>query len=396
MSDYSNKDQYSGFTLIELLVGMTLGLVVIGGVIAVFSPSVATWRMSNAISTLQDVEQISHDVLGRKIRQASLMSCGSNANLQSGVNAIGNASIVNWAFNFPTPYRIYGMADANIPGDFGNNFNTFRLATETGAAVGTTANTPIGDVFYALSPDGTSSRILNTISSAANIVLNQPITVTTGDLFLVHDCANPVVLRASAPGAGVITTTSTWRPGITFPQSTVVSRFEPTLFYLGALAGGGTALIARTVRRALNGGNLTFLDTPVVSGVVNMRVEYGIDALNPAAPANPSQNAMVTQYLTAPQFNTAAGLNPAINIASALTTRVTLMIESDQTTFSNTQTTVNFPASNGTIVNCASTPAEDDACPSFVNFQDTGAGFNFHKVVSFTFRLSRQQIVTPI
>ena len=75
----SRRPAQSGFTLIEILIAMSLGLVVLGGIISIMMPAVSSWRTAAAISSIQDIEQVAHDRMGQKIRQSSLMACGGSA-----------------------------------------------------------------------------------------------------------------------------------------------------------------------------------------------------------------------------------------------------------------------------------------------------------------------------
>jgi type IV pilus assembly protein PilW len=63
-----------GFTLVELMIGMTLGLVLIGGVVALFLQSRQSFRVDENIARMQDQARFAMDQLTRDLRMAGFVA----------------------------------------------------------------------------------------------------------------------------------------------------------------------------------------------------------------------------------------------------------------------------------------------------------------------------------
>lgn len=72
-----NKRQ-AGFSLIELMVALTLGLILIGGVISIFLTNQQAFKTTEGLSRLQENARISFELMARELRQAGGNPCGTN------------------------------------------------------------------------------------------------------------------------------------------------------------------------------------------------------------------------------------------------------------------------------------------------------------------------------
>lgn len=391
----------TGLTIIELMVGIALGVVVLGGVLSVFLPTVQTWRANSALSAIQDVEQIAHSELGRNLRQSGLLVCGENDKLTNSVPNTPSSSIAKWAFDFTQPFKAFGATDSSsIAGSIeaSGEINELRLGQDGNKLNNNSASQAVGDVFYALVPGGESMRIVNNDNktSGNQFMVVSGVTDTgatnikTGELFLVHDCEFPIIVRAEQDSTATIHYTNTAHIGQNFPPKTMVSRFTPTLYYLSELNTVPT-LYKRTISNSLSGSSLSHIDTPVLSGVENIRVEYGVD-LPAANNATPTEPAIVTNYYTTEQMNSISlSGSPTPDIYDyALVARLTLMIQTDQVNTNSFQQHLEFPSlSTGAIYDCYSSSTEATACPAFLaNTRDRA-----HKVVHYSFNLSTKHII---
>ena len=62
-------------TLVELMVGVTLSLLLIGGVLQVYLSTKSTYQVSEGLSRLQESARFSMQMLARDIRMAGYMPC---------------------------------------------------------------------------------------------------------------------------------------------------------------------------------------------------------------------------------------------------------------------------------------------------------------------------------
>ena len=346
-----------------MMIAISLGLVVLGGVLSVMLPTVNTFKTASAISSLQDIEQIAHDRIGRNIRQSALMACGGEL-VQSGVPS-NQTTNVNWAFsNFNTPFEVYSAADNTSHA----SINAERLKQNSIGSLGGSDTGYVGDFFLALAPNGFSARIQNETNNSGNSLDIAPNTINKGDLFLVHDCEQPVIFRATSNNNATTITYdksgSNYNSNTDFPRYTMVSLYEPTLFYLGDLSNDDrTALYARTISKSLDtntGTTLETTDQAILTGIVNMRIVKSTDEK---------------------------------------TVRVTLMVESDQDSPNHGQTSLKFPVSSGAgMADCIDSNNSDaglstndikSACPLFVDYSN-----RLHKVIHFVFALPKQTAIS--
>jgi len=65
---------HGGFTLVELMIGMTLGLILIGGVVAVFLQSRQSFRVDENIARMQDQARFAMGELTRDVRMAGFVA----------------------------------------------------------------------------------------------------------------------------------------------------------------------------------------------------------------------------------------------------------------------------------------------------------------------------------
>lgn len=384
----------SGFTLLEILIGISLGIVVLGGILSVYIPALQTWRASAATATLQDVQQLSYDMLSRSIRQSGLLVCGDNNSVENSIGAPVDASISLWAFNFTQPFKAVAANDnSQIKSVIEANadINRVRLRDDGTSSNNTSSADAVGDLFYTLLPGGESMRITsnnNKGTSGQNIVVSGASDIEEGELFLIHDCSFPLVVRAEAGSAGntIYYNNTGKHTAIDYPTNTIVTRYIPTLYYLGVLNGTPT-LYKRNISKTLNGTSLTQAAGAVLSGIENIRLEYGIDT--PAAINSDPDPIAVTNYYTLQQMETLKGTIPNV-YKYALVARISLMIRTDQKNSNTFQKQLLFPGLDGTTYDCYSATTDSTACPGFLNNMRD----RVHKVVSFSVNLSTKYFIS--
>ncbi|HRP74349.1 MAG TPA: PilW family protein [Rhodocyclaceae bacterium] len=66
-----------GLSLVELLIGMTLGLVVLGGVLYLFAANKQNYRHQESLSRVQESGRFALELLTRDIRMAGYIGCGN-------------------------------------------------------------------------------------------------------------------------------------------------------------------------------------------------------------------------------------------------------------------------------------------------------------------------------
>jgi type IV pilus assembly protein PilW len=78
MNRNSSSMNQSGFALVELLIAMLLGLVLVGGILQMFSSSRQTHRVHEATARMQESGRMALEVIARDIRMGDFWGCASD------------------------------------------------------------------------------------------------------------------------------------------------------------------------------------------------------------------------------------------------------------------------------------------------------------------------------
>ncbi len=100
------RKQVTGFTLVELMIAMTLGLVVAGGIIAVFVQNQRSFRIDEQVARMQDEARFAVTELSRDLQMASFVgetlapdAVGLDVTLNMGIDC-GPAAQADWMYRF--------------------------------------------------------------------------------------------------------------------------------------------------------------------------------------------------------------------------------------------------------------------------------------------------------
>lgn len=245
-----------GISLIELMIGMTLGLIVLGAVLYVFSANQASYRHQGDLSRIQESGRYALEILTRDIRMAGYAGCGNIAYLAPVTNIVAT------------------------PPDFRNSTAVF------GAAATINVRGAVGAMSTLA---GMTSTVL-TLNAAHDFVV--------GERLLITDCAYAEIFEVSAESGLTVTATAALQR--TFITGAQVFRYREVNYLLQNNVAGVSSLFS--------GGN------EVVEGISAITFSYGVGA-GPnrvvtdyvAAPADGRQVRSVRVDLTA--FSPA---NPAV------------------------------------------------------------------------------------
>lgn len=383
-------DPATGFTLIELMIGVALSTVVLGGLLAVYIPTIKSWNASTGLAQIHDTESLIHDIFGTSIRQAGLLACGKNSDIIDGVGISalrGETSL--WALKphefLKTSFKAFA-ADKNVATVLGADVQNNRLKNNI-----TAGNTVIGDAFFVLAPSTGFYRVdaHNADSDNKTLILSSrsslDINFNAGQFFIVNDCKNPVLLRSSTDAQSsynenkatiLLNYTNQRLTAYRHPVNTVVNEFEPAIFYLRPKAGIPT-LYKATISTSTP---LKLIHTPILTGVENLRIEYGIANTN---------GDYIEKYETVSGSN-GTGSSATDTLDNVLSIRISVMIQAPGS--NSVHSNMSFPNLKGEYRFCfrdgeSVKEGYEDACPDFLN---TLAGSSkVHKVIQFTYILPR-------
>lgn len=280
-----------GLSLIELMIAITLGLILITGVLQVFISSKTVYTTQQALSRIQETGRLAVDFLARDIRMAGYMGCASRSSEMKVTNMLKNSASFKYDFNT----AIVGYTAATLPANHGlnptplANTDIFALRGAYGSGVEVTKNNMSGTLFA--SNKGIEA---GACSGGGNRVSG----ICEGDILVVTDCTKARVfqvtnLQAVQGGTEmnvVHSGNNTNQPGNEDsswggnsgsddekfkPGSEILSATNITYFIAPGTSG------RPSLWQNNNGVNLELLE-----GVEDMSVRYGVDSNSDYVPDN--------------------------------------------------------------------------------------------------------------
>ena len=315
-------------SLIELMIALLIGVVLVLGLVQIFSASRAAYQLSQGIARNQESARFALDFLSRDLRMTGHAGCVNDQSLLrtdvDGTFIGGNIRSLfmsnaqrdaNSVAALPFPLRfdlaVQGFeADSTAPGDS----LEINAAPTAGGADDWTPSLPAE--FNALQPIAGSDILVLRFLSAEQApavwtpgppaVITYPSTsadVATGGngLFALSDCMGTAVFQASAnPSATQMTVQASGlnKSGLSYVSThdstnittntggAVLHRAESVAYYVRANAQGVPALYRARWVSSPGSGGLDVIQEELVEGVESMQLLFGEDenSENPALP----------------------------------------------------------------------------------------------------------------
>jgi hypothetical protein len=239
----------AGFTLVELMIGMLLGLLLIGGVVALFLQSSESFRTDENVARMQDQARYAMDELGRDIEMAGFiaeplsptaLTFDASLAVEDGCGPAGED---DW---------LVRLIDAGT----GDNTTLTGVDNATGAAAaGAYACIDSGEV-------DAGSDVIAVKRMAARLV--PPADVQPGRVYIQSNGTLGQLYKepAATPLAGI----------------SAIREYRPRIYYIrnyGAVEGDG---IPTLCRKALGSGSPAPIETDCIAqGIEDLQIEYGLD-----------------------------------------------------------------------------------------------------------------------
>ncbi len=259
----------SGFTLVELMIALTLGLVLIGGIVQIFISTREAYRVNDALARVQETGRIALETLARDFRLSGYSGCQRSGNLT--INAIGaGAGVIGPILAGPAargPIQGYdnGATPAGSPAPLPGTDSIFLSG--------------MGSASTNIDPPGAATKMA---AQTAAIPYAAGGAWNTGDILLVADCqlenSNANAFFAPAPGnngaAGSIP--SPGRLATRFATDAVIG----PMFFANYLIMNDVDGVPSLFRHDLTAA------APVViaQGVEDMEFRFGLDNTNDGIP----------------------------------------------------------------------------------------------------------------
>lgn len=282
-----------GFSLPEIMVALTISLVLILGVGAIFMGSKQSYRTNAALADIQENGRFAMEFLRRDLRAAGYSPCGNTA---TATNVLKNAGTTPSLDFFDTP--LMGYESVNSASDLPSYAGVRDPVDGTDAVMALFGDQSSGFVVTDHNPSSSSSSSSPsaefTIAKAAEIdeavgdrtkhdfededvlmvcdlshsAIFQVSNANQENLTIVYNTGGSVTPGNCTKGLGSPLQCTTNGTQYTFGDGSRIVRMNSYLYYVAENADGVSALY----RAGLGGTN-----EELVPGVQDMQIEYGLD-----------------------------------------------------------------------------------------------------------------------
>ena len=244
----------SGLTLIELMVAMVLSLLLMAGVLTIFTGSKTSYQLQTGLAAVQENGRYALHLLVRDIRGAGFGGC-------AGIEAMTVNVVAN---NMPDSMTLFTAKDV-LHGK--NDVAAGEGDPDYDAVVGTDVLIVRG------AEDGLIGRVDTDMASAA---ANS--SVSGGDILMISDCRALDIFRATSVSGDIAHSSTDNASGDLYQaygRDAYVLKFRSNTYFVkdtGRNNQAGNDIVA-LYRRDAEGN-----DTELVEGIEDMQINYGIDS----------------------------------------------------------------------------------------------------------------------
>ncbi|KOR45242.1 pilus assembly protein PilW [Xanthomonas oryzae] len=284
---FSNQRTAAGISLVEMMIAMVIGLVLMLGVIQVFSASRTASMLAEGSARAQENGRFAMDFLQRDIRMAGHFGCvNDQAHFVRGegdpaINT-GAVSGSGHPLDFSISVQGYEAPNTKPPGTLTLG-DTWAVPVNLPAAI--TKLNPRGGsdilVLRYLAPEGVPIKAL-TIGSDSVVGFDAAagLRLTEGgqaapNVFGVADCAHATVFKGTYASGKVTATGTNLSNYSTRPSGqAMIYRAESLVYYVGTSVTSGEPAL---MRARSNGVDDYGTPEELVEGIENMQLLFGLD-----------------------------------------------------------------------------------------------------------------------
>jgi type IV pilus assembly protein PilW len=177
-----------GVSLIELMVSITIGLILMAGVLSIFMSSKVTYFANEKTARLQESGRVALDLIQHDVRSAGFMGCARSVPFTSTLN---NSTSLLW--NYEIPLQGFESSGGG--------------AWSPALAAGTLNPAPVNDsdvlITRAVQRDGITRRMqLDNADLTSDLRVESTTDVPVGTIMLVTDCQAASVFQVTGYAAG--------------------------------------------------------------------------------------------------------------------------------------------------------------------------------------------------
>lgn len=274
-----------GFSLPEIMVALTISLVLILGVGAIFMGSKQSYRTNGALADIQENGRFAMEFLRRDLRAAGYSPCGNTA---TATNVLKNAGTTPSLDFFDTP--LMGYESVNSASDLPSYAGVRDPVDGTDAVMALFGDQSSGFVVTDHNPTSAEFKIAKASDvdksesdrakhdfeaedvlmacDLSHSAIFQVSNANQENLTIVHNTGGSISPGNCTKGLGSPLQCTTKGTPYTFGDDSRIVRMNSYLYYVAENADGVSALY----RAGLGGTN-----EELVPGVQDMQIEYGLD-----------------------------------------------------------------------------------------------------------------------
>lgn len=179
-----------GFSLIELMISITLGLILMAGVLSIFFSSKVTYLANEKTARLQENGRVALDFITHDVRSAGYNGCARGVRFTSTLN---NPNSLLWNFEVPLQGFESDGGGGYAPALPGGTLNPLP--------------NPESDILVVrgLDRDGRAARLSSALSSGTANAVTTGAVFTANTLAMISDCNQVSVFQIRTGTAGVVT-----------------------------------------------------------------------------------------------------------------------------------------------------------------------------------------------
>ena len=348
----SLRSTSGGFSLIELMVAITLGLLLTGGLIQLFTSTKVTFNSNEALARVQENGRFAMERLKRELRPVSARGfCAGRLDIENHLNDscsefpaeifAGDVGLTGWEYSGTGRGDTFSIPDSLAPtGAATSDWNAFDGSSLPSVLEDQVV--PGSDVLVVrsfapsgLEVDSNDDDTKINITGAGTCAAVDCRTPEAGDLILITNCASGADLfqqdkaksptsgldkspmSCSAAGPGNSSSVSGW--STTYDESAQVFSVRQVAYFVGF--AGGNRQEPGLYQLDLAENRLAEL----VAGVESMQVLYGFSR---AAPNGDGQSVRSGDWVTADDI-------PADGLAQVIALRISLLMRSQESADGN-------------------------------------------------------------
>ena len=293
-----------------MMVAMTIGLILLGGVVTVMSSNQNIYRVNEAVTRMQENARYAFQLLSRDIRMAGYRGCIGDA---VAITNVLNADLDDFLWRFDQPLKGYNATSSSWTPD---------LPSEV------TSPLKGRDVIVVRGIEDGYAKVISHASGSADLVVEGDSNIKTGNAVLVSNCLGSAVFKATEvsnvsgkknvvhaenPG-GAAGSNATSNLGKSFTGGEAV-RISTRSYYIRTNPEGIPALYWRKDSEKA---------VELVEGIEDMQIQYGED---------------VNEDRTAGAYRTA---DQVVNWENIVSVRIDLLVQSAEDNITSQSQTYTF------------------------------------------------------